>query len=441
MFCRKCGSQLAEDAAFCHKCGTPPVKLEEKKITPEPAPIQNIEDIAKYDIVLVDITTREELSEKAHMAVAYVLFEDEIKRVSGGLEPDPNMKRQVQDEATRNAYNMAQSLPVTLKRSVSKKEALFFKERLARYGVTVLLGYCPNCGGSLSNLSDRCATCGQAAIELGDSVVNATAVKAEEPMLGQSSSFCRKCGTMSQGEAQFCRKCGSPTGDPPAFATPKAQSTVVQNTLEKAKQASAVVTKAIPLAVSSKTQPVQESENSIPQPRQNQNTKIYTIVKKIAIAAFVIFLIVNMGRCMFSGGNSNTTTPDRVAVGVGQRIGNYDIEIKNYMLTQTRVWTTDYHLIVITYEWTNNSGGPKSFNHVIQHYAFQNGIACNEHGFLVDSVGETAPENSPWREIQSGATQSVRIIYELQNRSSPVTIEVGSTQGNFSHTINISSTR
>jgi len=29
MFCRKCGSQLGDDAAFCHKCGTPPVILEE----------------------------------------------------------------------------------------------------------------------------------------------------------------------------------------------------------------------------------------------------------------------------------------------------------------------------------------------------------------------------------------------------------------------------
>ena len=218
MFCRKCGSQLADDAMFCHKCGTPPVKIEEPAVS-APIPYTKIEDIAKYDIVLVDITTREDLSEKAHMAVAYVLFEDEIKRVSGGLEPDTQLKKQVQDEATRKAYEMARNLPTTLKRSVKKKEALFFKERLAGYGVTVLLGYCPNCGGALSNMSDRCSVCGQAAIELGDRVAKSAVASVEKPMLGETSSFCRKCGTLSQGEAAFCRKCGSQTGDPPAFAT------------------------------------------------------------------------------------------------------------------------------------------------------------------------------------------------------------------------------
>ena len=154
MFCRKCGSKLADDAAFCHKCGTPIVILEEYSTPPEPTPVVNIEDIAKYDIVLVDINTSDELSEKAYMAVAYVLFEDEIKKVSEGSDLDPNLKRQVQDEATRNAYQMAGNLPAILKRSVRKKEALFFKERLARYGVTVLLGYCPDCGEPLTELSD-----------------------------------------------------------------------------------------------------------------------------------------------------------------------------------------------------------------------------------------------------------------------------------------------
>ena len=100
--------------------------------------VQEIEDNVKYDIVLVEMTDREDLSEKAHMAVAYVLFDEEIKRISGGLEPDANMKHLAQDEATRKAYEMSGNLPATLKRSVSLKEALFFKERLAGYGVTVV---------------------------------------------------------------------------------------------------------------------------------------------------------------------------------------------------------------------------------------------------------------------------------------------------------------
>ena len=218
MFCRKCGTQVADSAAYCHNCGTPTAKHEENSIKPVRTPAAKVEDIAKYDIVLVEINATEELSERAHMAIAYVLFEDEIKRVSAGSDPDPAIKRQVQDEAVRNAYEMAGNLPATMKRSVRKKEALFFKERLARYGVIVLLGYCPKCGGSLSKLSDICSTCGLEAIELIDNVSAPLPVSGAEPMLGETSSFCQKCGTLSQGEAVFCRKCGSPTGPPPAFA-------------------------------------------------------------------------------------------------------------------------------------------------------------------------------------------------------------------------------
>jgi len=221
MFCRKCGSQLADDAGFCHKCGTM-VNKNEESLASTPKTNEKIEDSAKYNIVLTDISNREDLSGKAQMAIAYVLFEDRIKEVTGGSEPDDNIKRQVQDESISAAYGMVQNLPTTLKMSVRKKEAQFFKERLAAYGVTVSLRYCPNCGGALSDMSDSCTSCGQFAIELGVNSNNTANVRAMEPMLGETSSFCRKCGTLSQGEAEFCRKCGSRTGNPPAFTYPAA---------------------------------------------------------------------------------------------------------------------------------------------------------------------------------------------------------------------------
>ena len=208
MFCCKCGSQIADDAKFCHNCGAAVVEEPRNSAT-----AAKIEDNAKYDIVLIEVNTGEDVTENAHMAVAYVLFEDEIKKVSDGSSPDPEVKRQVQKEATRNAYEMAKNLPATIRRSVRQKEALFFKERLAMYGVTVLLGYCPDCGGSLSDMSDSCIICGQAAIELGDDYNSTSAGgRAVEQTLGETSVFCLRCGTLSQGDADFCRKCGSPTG-------------------------------------------------------------------------------------------------------------------------------------------------------------------------------------------------------------------------------------
>jgi len=124
-----------------------------------------VEDLAKYDIVIVDINTTDGLSEKAQMAIAYVLFEDEMKKSGDEADIEPDVKQQLQDEAVKKAQKMVDSIPVAIKREVSKKEALFFKERLAGYGVIALIGYCPDCGGSLNDTSEECTVCGQTAIE------------------------------------------------------------------------------------------------------------------------------------------------------------------------------------------------------------------------------------------------------------------------------------
>jgi len=93
----------------------------------------------KYDIVLTDIASTEDLSEKAHMAIAYVLFEDKIKSLYGDTDPGPDVEEQVQDESAIKAYEMAENLPAVLRESVNEEEALFLKERLAKYGVAVSL--------------------------------------------------------------------------------------------------------------------------------------------------------------------------------------------------------------------------------------------------------------------------------------------------------------
>jgi len=133
-------------------------------------PPAKTEDTAKYDIVLIDITRAEGMSGKAKMALAYVLFEDMAKAVYAGSEPSPYAKKQMQEESVKRANEMAKNIPVTLRKSVAKKEALFFKERLAKYGVTALIGYCPNCGGSLNKTSEKCTVCGHEGVELSEKV-------------------------------------------------------------------------------------------------------------------------------------------------------------------------------------------------------------------------------------------------------------------------------
>ena len=213
MVCRICGSHLADDTELCYNCGTHQSEIVENPIRPESAPAQAIEDIAKYDIVLVEINASEELIEKAHMAIAYILYEDKIMKTASGSNPEPDVKQQIQDESIEKAYEIAKSIPVALKKAVRKKEALFFKERLARYGVIVLNGYCPDCGGSLNETSEKCMKCGHDAVELIDSNIIAAAERPDEQILGELNVFCPECGTLSQGVAEFCRKCGNKTGD------------------------------------------------------------------------------------------------------------------------------------------------------------------------------------------------------------------------------------
>jgi len=95
------------------------------------------DDTVRYDVMVADIAASEDLSEKANMAVAYVIFEDLLSNVSDGSTPDPEETSRIQDEAVQIAYSMSMNLPALLKKAVQKKEALFFQERLANYGVTV----------------------------------------------------------------------------------------------------------------------------------------------------------------------------------------------------------------------------------------------------------------------------------------------------------------
>jgi len=226
LFCQKCGAKLkldeddffasepvpsgnfednAKDDFFTSE-PVPSGSFEDNTkgdfFTSEPVPSINIEDNAKYDIVLVDISSEDDLYDKACMSIAYVIFEDAFKKVSTILEPDEELECQVQDESVRKAYEMVNNLPATLKRSVTKKEALFFKKRLASYGVTVLLGYCPNCGGPLDNMSYKCVMCGHEAVEYNDNdevvFISTELEGARQTQQGDSGDFSSTSGESTQ---------------------------------------------------------------------------------------------------------------------------------------------------------------------------------------------------------------------------------------------------
>ncbi|MFV0399542.1 MAG: DUF5067 domain-containing protein [Oscillospiraceae bacterium] len=97
-------------------------------------------------------------------------------------------------------------------------------------------------------------------------------------------------------------------------------------------------------------------------------------------------------------------------------IGDYHVAITGAAMG------TDYEgkdVLIVTYEWTNNSEETTSFIFSFTHQAFQNGIEC-ESAIGVDGV-ESADS---MKDIRPGATLEVKEAYVLGDTTSPVEVEV-----------------
>lgn len=80
----------------------------------------------------------------------------------------------------------------------------------------------------------------------------------------------------------------------------------------------------------------------------------------------------------------------------------------------------DSDVLVVTYNFTNNSDSATSFSFACQDTAFQNGVEC-------DSTIISCPEidaQQQLNDIQPGTTYTLNVGYHLQDLTSPVTIQV-----------------
>lgn len=79
-------------------------------------------------------------------------------------------------------------------------------------------------------------------------------------------------------------------------------------------------------------------------------------------------------------------------------------------------------VLVVEYNFTNNSDESQSFIFACQDKAFQNGIECDDTVIGCDDIDSQQQMN----EIQPGTTYALKIGYHLQDTTSPVDIEVTS---------------
>lgn len=79
-------------------------------------------------------------------------------------------------------------------------------------------------------------------------------------------------------------------------------------------------------------------------------------------------------------------------------------------------------VLVVEYNFTNNSDDSASFTFSCQDKAFQNGVECDNTVIGCDDIDSQQQMN----EIQPGTTYALKIGYHLQDNTSPVDIEVTS---------------
>lgn len=76
-------------------------------------------------------------------------------------------------------------------------------------------------------------------------------------------------------------------------------------------------------------------------------------------------------------------------------------------------------ILVVEYNFTNNSEESKAFVYACSDKVYQNGIECNT-AYFVDGIDTSGMSN----EVQSGCSISFKTAYELQNVDTPVEIKV-----------------
>ncbi len=83
--------------------------------------------------------------------------------------------------------------------------------------------------------------------------------------------------------------------------------------------------------------------------------------------------------------------------------------------------TTDYDgnpAVVITYSFTNNSNETQSFATACNETVYQNGVECSM-GF-----GTDYDSSGYMQKVKPGATTSCELLYNLQDTTTPIDVEV-----------------
>lgn len=138
----------------------------------------------------------------------------------------------------------------------------------------------------------------------------------------------------------------------------------------------------------------------------------------VLVACFGGGSTTNQGTGNAGGSSGGNQSQNQSQNGGSSNLGDYNVVIKSCRLT------TDYDgesVVIITYDFTNNSDDEASFDFTISDKVYQNGISLS-HAYLVEDDSYDSENSS--RSIKSGITITVEEAYVLSSTTADVEVEL-----------------
>jgi hypothetical protein len=128
--------------------------------------------------------------------------------------------------------------------------------------------------------------------------------------------------------------------------------------------------------------------------------------------------------------NSNTTANNVTTTQSSSKKNDYDVKVVSSSLSKDYAGNP---LLVVEYEYTNNTDKAKSFVFAVRDKAFQNGVECSNI-----TVSDAIDAQQKLNDVKPGTPYLLKVGYSLQDTKSPVEIEVSNLFGTepfYKHTI------
>lgn len=164
---------------------------------------------------------------------------------------------------------------------------------------------------------------------------------------------------------------------------------------------------------------VQAAVNAAMKDEKKKKKKKKWIIIAVIAAVIIIIAVIS------SAGSGDKSTPDTPATNssveadttevTNNTVGDYGCVIKSAKLTKN--WEGK-DTVLLTYEFTNNSSSPASFDVALIDHVYQDGIGL-ETTFLSDDDTDLLDV-----EIKPGVSKDVRKAYLLRNTSTDLEVEI-----------------